>query len=327
MKEIAKLLKEFKANKVKKKIGPNRGNGEEDKEEYDPTVFHIHYNELQMGDLLGKGFFGEVRKAVWKGTDVAVKVIYRDTFGSHKELNLFYKELNIISKLRHPNALMFLGASMKEGERCIVTEYLIGGSLFQLIHHNWDTLDRAPGLRFRIVSDIVKGMTYLHAVNILHRDLTSKNLLLDANMNCKVADFGLSKITEDSGDMTTSLGCLPYQAPEVFRGERYSQAADVYSFGMVVYEMISGFEPHKDLQPLKYANMVAYENYRPNLPPCSERWERIITSCWQANREARPSFKQLLQDLQVAEPSKFDALVSKVAETSYDNYITGSYTE
>jgi len=289
-----------------------------------------HYHaELQMGELLGKGFFGEVKKAVWKGTDVAVKVIYRDTFGSNNDLNVFYKELNIINKLRHPNVLMFLGACTQGGNRCLVTEFLVGGNLFQLIHHNWDTLERVSPLRQRIVSDVIKGMTYLHDMNICHRDLTSKNLLLDGNMNCKVADFGLSRVRDDSGEMTTSLGCIPYQAPEVFRGEQYTESADVYSFGMVLYEMVSGFEPHKDLQPMKYANMVAYENHRPQLPPsCPEKWEKLVKACWSGEREKRPTFKQMLKEIQtsVPEPSKFDAVISPKITENFD-YTLGAYKE
>jgi len=84
----------------------------------------------------------------------------------------------------------------------------------------------------------------------------------------------------------------------------------VFSFGMVVYELVSGFDPHKGLQPLKFANMVAYENYRPNIPACAPKWERLITWCWAANPQDRPTFKQLLDDLQVTEPAKFLASVT-----------------
>ena len=87
----------------------------------------------------------------------------------------------------------------------------------------------------------------------------------------------------------------------VFRGERYAEPADVYSFGMVVYELVSGFEPHQGFEPLKFVNMVAYENYRPPLPKnCSVQWEKVITLCWNKDINMRPTFKKLLTELQIS---------------------------
>eukprot|EP01119_Soliformovum_irregulare_P002835 TRINITY_DN13093_c0_g1_i1.p1 TRINITY_DN13093_c0_g1~~TRINITY_DN13093_c0_g1_i1.p1 ORF type:complete len:675 (+),score=159.41 TRINITY_DN13093_c0_g1_i1:188-2212(+) len=330
VKEISKMVKEFK----EKKIEERRQVVEKQKQllvqTLNPTypskgeemsvigdIWKISWIDLEIHEMLGKGFFGEVRRATWKGTDVAVKIIYREAFNNHSDINIFYKEVSIISKLRHPNVLMFLGACMQDGNRCLVTEYLVGGSLSNLIHHSFITLEKAPNIRSRIIGDILKGMTYLHHLHILHRDLTPKNLLLDSNMNCKVADFGLSRVREESGEMTTSMGCLPYQAPEVFRGEQYSESADVFSFGIVLYELISGSEPHKGVQALKFANMVAYEGYRPTVP-AGNRWESTITQCLQEEPASRPSFKELLDQYQLPERmsppvplSKYDEALAK----------------
>jgi len=289
----------------------------------DSSIWKIEHSELQFCELLGKGYFGEVRRAIWKGTEVAVKEIYKNSFGIQTDLDVFYKELSIISKLRHPNVVQFLGACIEDSHRCIVTEYLRGGNLHQLIHYNWDTFQKSSVLRHRITCDIIKGMTYLHDSKILHRDLTSKNLLLDSNLNCKISDFGLSKIKEDSrGEISSSLGCLPYQAPEVFKGEKYSEPADVYSFGCVIFELVSGLEPHKGLEPQKYANMVSYDGYRPPLPACGKQWEKLISTCWYQDPLQRPTFKQLLQEMQLVESTKFDATVksSFFAEETVTGY-------
>jgi hypothetical protein len=130
----------------------------------------------------------------------------------------------------------------------------------------------------------------------------------------------------------------------VFRGDKYGEPADVFSFAMVVYELVSGFEPHKveksvflcvinikGLDPLKYANMVAYENYRPPLPQnCSAQWEKLILSCWSQKPEQRPTFKKLLTDLQIViEPptvSKFDQVMNQKAATKNFDYQVGAYT-
>lgn len=288
--------------------------------DYSEEVWKIDYNELEMKETLGRGFYGEVKKALWKGTEVAVKVIYRDTFASQKDLSLFYKELNIISKLRHTRILMFLGACLQDGNRCIVTEYLPGGSLHRLIHEDWAMLSRNFALQNNIISDIVKGMTYLHDKNIIHRDLTPWNLLLDANMNCKVCDFGLSRIRKENGEMTAALGCLPYQSPEVFKGEKYSELADVYSFGIVLYELTTGKDPHHDLEPQKFANMVAYENYRPPIPE-TNRWTKLIGKCWDQDASVRPSFKEILNQYLNLEESKFDSLKKIASKETIGTYI------
>ncbi|PRP84750.1 hypothetical protein PROFUN_07852 [Planoprotostelium fungivorum] len=259
----------------------------------------IEYSSLQMQELLGKGFFGEVKRAIWKGAEVAVKVLYRV-----ESEEVFFRELSIINKLRHPNIIMFMGASLDGENRCIVTEYLSGGNVHRLIHHDWNVLEKVSSLRHRIALDVVKGLTYLHDLKIVHRDLTPKNLLLDVNYNCKVCDFGLSRIKEDSGALTMSLGCLPYQAPEVFRGDKYNEKADVYSFGMVLYEMLSGVEPHRGHEAMKFANMVSFDGYRPSLPEISEQWNGMIERCWDTIPDQRPSFRDLLQELCVTEPQR-----------------------
>lgn len=288
----------------------------------DLSVWSIDYSELDVKELIGKGFFGEVRRAKWKGIDVAVKVIYREELDRQKDINRFYRELIIISKLRHPNICNFLGACLHSGNQCIVMEYLPGGNLYTLIHYNYYTLEKSSTLRYEIISDIIKGMTYLHDMKILHRDLTSKNLLLDSNMNCKVGDFGLSRIKEENGEMTAQIGCLWYSAPEVFRGETYSEAADVFSFAMIVYELLSGIDPTRKIPALKFANMVAYENYRPSIPPCTTRWEKLISACWHPEASMRPSFKNLLNEIQQSEPTVFISK-SKIfpSETTSDEYV------
>lgn len=85
---------------------------------------------------------------------------------------------------------------------------------------------------------------------------------MDTNKRIKLCDFGLSRIREESGEMTSNLGCLSFQAPEVFRGELYSEKADIYSFSIVCFETLTGSDPSKGIQPLKFANLVAYEKYR-----------------------------------------------------------------
>eukprot|EP01117_Protostelium_nocturnum_P016504 TRINITY_DN6541_c0_g1_i1.p1 TRINITY_DN6541_c0_g1~~TRINITY_DN6541_c0_g1_i1.p1 ORF type:complete len:754 (-),score=232.36 TRINITY_DN6541_c0_g1_i1:129-2390(-) len=317
MEQIKKLQKEMEERKlVNRSRASNTSQGQYPSEIAECNT--IEYNSLIMQELLGKGFFGEVKKALWKGTEVAVKVLYRV-----ENEQVFFKELGIIQKLRHPNIIMFLGASLDGENRCIITEYLSGGNVHRLIHNDWIILEKNVMLRYRIAMDVIRGMTYLHDLKIVHRDLTPKNLLLDTTYTCKVCDFGLSRIKEDSGSLTTSLGCLPYQAPEVFRGRRYTEKSDVFSFGMVLYELLSGEEPHKGREPLRFANMVAFEDFRPPLPDVPGFWMDLITKCWSVDPDKRPSFKDLLKELSTtAETSRSPPPLSPSDECDM-----GSYTE
>ncbi|EGG25012.1 non-receptor tyrosine kinase [Cavenderia fasciculata] len=297
--------------------------------------FEIGYDELEFGELLGKGFFGEVKKGAWRETDVAIKVIYRDQFKSKTSFEMFQNEVSIFkkrkkesikpniyiylffiySKLRHPNVVQFLGActSGHEDQHCIVIEWMGGGSLRQFLSDHFNILEENPQLRLKIALDIAKGMNCLHGWTppILHRDLSSRNILIDNNINnlrgpyqvtdfkCKISDFGLSRLKMEQGDkMTGSVGCIPYMAPEVFRGEPNSEKSDVYSFSMILWELLTSEEPQQDLKVQRMAHLVAHEGYRPPIPlTTSPKWKQLIQLCWDADPEKRPTFSQIIKHL------------------------------
>jgi len=284
--------------------------------------WEIEYSELEFGPLIGKGFFGEVKRGFWRETDVAIKIIYRDQFKTKSSLVMFQNEVGILSKLRHPNVVQFLGACTtgSEEHHCIVTEWMGGGSLRQFLTDYFHILEQNPHLRLKIALDIAKGMTYLHGWTpaILHRDLSSRNILLDHSIDpetliskghkfndfkCKISDFGLSRLKMEQGErMTSSVGCIPYMAPEVFKGDSNSEKSDVYSFGMILWELLTSDEPQQDMKPMKMAHLAAYEHYRPPIPlTTSLKWREILTQCWDTLPEKRPTFKQIITHLKEME--------------------------
>ncbi|EGC31244.1 hypothetical protein DICPUDRAFT_40205 [Dictyostelium purpureum] len=275
------------------------------------SAFYIRFNEFKFGHVIGEGYFGEVRKAVWKGAVVAVKILHRNSFRNtdgNKEENVFFKEVAILSILRHPNVLQFLGVCSETNLNCIVTEYMAGGSLDRLLADRYFLLRQNPIMAWSLSLSIARGMFYLHDWKpnpILHRDLSTKNILLDESLTiAKVADFGLSK--EQNFEMTSTVGHLCYQAPEVFIGDLYTPKADVYSFGILIWCLLTGEQPNQNLQPLKMANMAAHEDYRPPIPsPLEPMWEplaKLATMCWKKNPEERPSFNFILDFLESQMP-------------------------
>jgi len=159
-----------------------------------------------------------------------------------------------------------------------------------------------PALRFKMVHDIVKGMLYLHSSKpnaILHRDLTTTNLLVSETLAVKVADFGLSRPASPDEQLTAAVGCVTWMAPELFRGEDYDEKVDVYSFALCIYEMFTGRVPHDCMEPMKFANAVAYQHFRPHIPDTvPPEWRLLIQACWHEKPVERPSFESILASIE-----------------------------
>eukprot|EP01133_Synstelium_polycarpum_P016658 gene16658-19795_t len=303
--------------------------------------YEIDFGELEFGPVLGKGFFGEVKRGYWRETDVAIKIIYRDQFKTKTSFEMFQNEVSILSKLRHPNVVQFLGActSGSEEHHCIVIEWMGGGSLRQFLIDHFQILEQNPHLRLKIALDIAKGMCYLHGWTppILHRDLSSRNILLDncvdttnnsrgtykmTDFKCKISDFGLSRLKMEQGTMTASVGCIPYMAPEVFKGDSNSEKSDVYSYAMILWELLTSEEPQQDMKPMKMAHLAAYESYRPPIPlTTSHKWKELLTMCWDSDLDKRPTFKQVIAHLKEMEEQG----ISSFAPIPVSNFDTGVY--
>eukprot|EP00897_Mesotaenium_endlicherianum_P003675 jgi/Mesen1/3335/ME000191S02471 len=162
-------------------------------EDVDAVDWEIPWDDLALGEQIGQGSCGTVFHGLWHGSDVAIKV-FADKNVSVGMLDDFKKEVAIMRRLRHPNVLLFMGATTSPAHMAIVTEFLPRGSLFRLIHR------KTPGTtwprKVRMALDIARGVNYLHKISppIVHRDLKSSNLLVDRNWTVKVGDFGLSKM-------------------------------------------------------------------------------------------------------------------------------------
>jgi len=266
----------------------------------------IDISSVKILQRIGKGTFGEVFKGVWNATEVAIKFLNSPSVINDQFLQDFYKEVMIMRGCRHPNVLQFLGASTKPPNICIVMEYMPLGSLYKIIHD--DSVKLELVMIRKMMIDAAKGMNYLHKSNpvIIHRDLKSHNLLVDENWKVKVCDFGLSRIidTTDNNNMT-ACGTPSWTAPEILRNEQYYEKADVYSFGIVLWECITRQDPYEGMAPFQVVLNVGTKLMRPIIPEsCPTAWVNLVTSCWSEVPSSRPSFDEIILLLEAMSPRR-----------------------
>ncbi|KAG4165419.1 hypothetical protein ERO13_A13G085100v2 [Gossypium hirsutum] len=261
--------------------------------------------DFSSSNIIGKGSFGEILKASWRGTPVAVKRILPSLSDDRLVIQDFRHEVNLLVKLRHPNIVQFLGAVTDKKPLMLITEYLKGGDLHQYLKEK-GSLSASTAVSFAL--DIARGMAYLHNEPnvIIHRDLKPRNVLLvnSSADHLKVGDFGLSKLIKvqnchDVYKMTGETGSYRYMAPEVFKHRKYDKKVDVFSFAMILYEMLEGEPPFSNYEPYEAAKYVA-AGHRPSFRSKSYLPElRDLTdNCWAADMNQRPSFLDILKRLE-----------------------------
>ncbi|VAI57144.1 probable serine/threonine-protein kinase SIS8 [Triticum dicoccoides] len=258
----------------------------------------ISWEDLHIGERIGLGSYGEVYHADWNGTEVAVKK-FLDQDLSGVALEQFKCEVRIMSRLRHPNVVLFLGYVTQPPNLSILTEYLPRGSLYRLLHRPNSKVDETR--RLKMAFDVAKGMNYLHTSHptIVHRDLKSPNLLVDKNWVVKVSDFGMSRLKHHTFLSSKSTAGTPeWMAPEVLRNEPANEMCDVYSFGVILWELATLLVPWSGLNPMQVVGAVGFQNKRLDIPKeVDPLVASIISSCWDNDPSKRPSFSQLLSPL------------------------------
>ncbi|XP_076933584.1 serine/threonine-protein kinase EDR1-like [Bidens hawaiensis] len=254
----------------------------------------IPWEDLVIGERIGLGSYGEVYHADWNGTEVAVKKFLDQDF-SGAALAEFRREVRIMQRLRHPNVVLFMGAVTRPPNLSIITEFLPRGSLYRIIHRPQCQIDEKR--RIKMALDVAKGMNCLHTSipTIVHRDLKSPNLLVDEDWNVKVCDFGLSRLKHNTFLSSKSTAGTPeWMAPEVLRNENSNEKCDVYSFGVILWELATLRLPWSGMNPMQVVGAVGFQNRRLDIPKDVDPLVgRIIWECWQTDPNLRPSFAQL----------------------------------
>lgn len=259
--------------------------------------FSYTVDEIQLGKCVGSGSYGEVWLSKARGQVVAVKKLFTRNLKG-EQVDAFCSEASLMCQLRHPNVVAFKGAVTQPPDLCIITDYCSKGSLADLL---LDKKVRMPmEKKFKFIQDAASGMHYLHQSNpvILHRDLKSDNLLVDKDWNVKVADFGLTRFLDEKKQMT-QVGTPMWMAPEVIMGEQYTEKADVYSFGIIMWEILMRKEPYTDKETMQIVVEVVNNGLRPTVDNelKTNMLYPLMTDCWHQDPKQRPTFEVILDRL------------------------------
>eukprot|EP01130_Rhizamoeba_saxonica_P010932 TRINITY_DN4517_c0_g1_i1.p1 TRINITY_DN4517_c0_g1~~TRINITY_DN4517_c0_g1_i1.p1 ORF type:complete len:513 (+),score=130.33 TRINITY_DN4517_c0_g1_i1:19-1557(+) len=253
--------------------------------------------QIRIEEKIGGGCFGNVYKGVCRGKVVAIKKLHKqDLEGS--DIEEFRKEVEIMTHLRHPNVVLFMGACTEAGNLMIVTEFLPRGDLHGIIHNPKITLSLLDKLQ--MTRDVAQGMNWLHCSNppIIHRDLKPTNLLVDDNWNVKICDFGLSAIqqTPNIRDNGIAPGTPLWMSPEVLQGRSLDEKSDVYSFGIVLWELLTEKEPFEEHDSYNsFVRAVCGRQERPIIPEdMHPGLQQLLESCWSHESDERPSFDDII---------------------------------
>lgn len=248
---------------------------------------------------------GTYQVAKWNGTKVSVKILDKDRYADPEIINAFKHELTLLEKVRHPNVVQFVGAVTQNIPMMIVSEYHAKGDLGSYLQKK-GRLSLPKALRFAL--DIARGMNYLQGCKpdpIIHCDLKPKNILLDSGGQLKVAGFGLRKLSKLSSNKAKLLQSDAqidhsslYLAPEVYRDEIFDRSVDVYSFGLILYEMVEGVQPFHPRCAEEVTKLMCLEGKRPPFKTKSKHYppdlKELIEECWDPETVIRPTFSEII---------------------------------
>ncbi|XP_051025216.1 LOW QUALITY PROTEIN: mitogen-activated protein kinase kinase kinase 21-like [Acomys russatus] len=295
---------------------------------------HVDFERLELKELIGAGGFGQVYRATWQGQEVAVKAARRDPEQDAAAVaESVRREARLFAMLRHPNIIQLRGVCLRQPHLCLVLEFARGGALNRALAASAPD-PRAPGPRrsrrippqvlVNWAVQIARGMLYLHeeaVVPILHRDLKSSNILLleriehdnVCNKTLKITDFGLAREWHRTTRMSAA-GTYAWMAPEVIRSSLFSKGSDIWSYGVLLWELLTGEVPYRGIDGLAVAYGVAVNKLTLPIPStCPEPFAKLMKECWEQDPHIRPSFAFILQQLTAIE----EAVVTEMPQESF----------
>ncbi|XP_018600105.1 RAF proto-oncogene serine/threonine-protein kinase isoform X4 [Scleropages formosus] len=271
--------------------------------------WEIEATEVVLLSRIGSGSFGTVYKGKWHG-DVAVKIL-KVIDPTPEQFQAFRNEVAVLRKTRHVNILLFMGYMTKEN-LAIVTQWCDGSSLYKHLHVQETKLQMFQLID--IARQTAQGMDYLHAKNIIHRDMKSNNIFLHEGLTVKIGDFGLATVKarwSGSHQVEQPSGSILWMAPEVIRmqdNNPYSFQSDVYAYGIVLYELMTGELPYSMIASRDQIIFMVGRGYlSPDLSKlyknCPKAMKRLVADCIKKSKEERPLFPQILSSIELLQHS------------------------
>jgi len=282
------------------------------------TEYELDLGRIRKCERIGQGITADVYLGWMDGNiKVAIKEIdFNKTAMGERQQLAFDREVAIMAKVRHPNLVLFHGVVSVSRPFRIITEFCGGGCCFEFLHNSDEEVELAWGQQHKMCLDVARAIDYLHSFNpkIIHRDLKSLNLLLADPIvrptdmpNVKVSDFGLSRMQDTAGDggetwgkMTNAAGTCHWMAPEVCSGTMYDEMVDVYSYSMIMFEVICREIPFEEEEPANVSALILNGD-RPDLeavPPDAPAVLRsLMIRGWNQDPKARPTFRSIVGEL------------------------------
>ncbi|XP_029452226.1 tyrosine-protein kinase SRK2-like [Rhinatrema bivittatum] len=257
----------------------------------------IHPSSIKKIEMLGSGNFGNVWLAVWNET---TKVAIKELNVSNSLKDILQEEAETMRKLNHERLLKLYAICLKNEPAFIVTEFMKNGNLQTYLETYQVEKNLEPHRLIDFAVQVAQGMDYLETKHCIHRDLRTANILLTGMLSCKIGDFGLARFADDTSHQMSKGAKIPikWMAPEVFTEEKYSIKSDVWSFGILLLEIMTyGIIPFPDISNITYVRELIKGNAL--IPPqdLPKNISNIMLICWRNNPSERPSFKELEKKL------------------------------
>jgi len=257
------------------------------KDTFQKEGWTFNIDDIVFEEKIGSGEFGEVYRGKCQGKDVAIKQLKDDT----KAAQAFLAEASVMTTLHHPNLVILIGISFTKNSIVILTEYCSEGSLVEYLRtRGRAVITQAQQLRY--AQDVSAAMCYLEQRGLIHRDLAARNVLLSQDLCAKVSDFGLAKDVEQ--DIGSGKFPVKWTAPEAIEKKEFSAKSDVWSFGILLWEIFSfGRNPYPRI-PTDQVLTKVLANYRMDIPDnCPQNIYLLMKSCWEKDPRRRPSFEKI----------------------------------
>eukprot|EP01091_Cochliopodium_minus_P016685 TRINITY_DN6320_c1_g1_i1.p1 TRINITY_DN6320_c1_g1~~TRINITY_DN6320_c1_g1_i1.p1 ORF type:complete len:1790 (-),score=679.77 TRINITY_DN6320_c1_g1_i1:91-5460(-) len=254
---------------------------------------NIKWTDLQLSQRLGVGTFGTSFKGICRKKEVTIKKLKVQRFAD-RFIQQFLQEAEILGSVKHPNLAPFYGACV-DNQLCTIQQFIKGGNLFGYLRQKGNTID------FQFIvntsKQVASALQYLHKHEIIHRNLCSKNIIITSQSQAVLNDYGLFFVKDSV--YQTAMGYPEYESPEVLeRDPKITTAADVFSYGVLLWELFARETPYSGLNPIQIKNSVVQTELRPSIIPDTPFvFQKLMAASWNTEAEKRPTMEVIVKIL------------------------------